>query len=203
MSNARAIALDAADRAEEQGAYAYALPALHDVARLGDARAVATRLRRLASIVQGPFAPACAAHAEAVAAQDGARLDQASAEFEAMGVQLLAAEAAAEAAAVYRAEGRKASMRASSARARHLLEVCEGARTPALSGLAPDPLTPREREIALLAARGLTSAEIADRLVLSIRKVENHLQRGYAKLGVVNPAELRLVLQSESTHSSQ
>ena len=51
-------------------------------------------------------------------------------------------------------------MRASSARARRLLEACEGARTPALSGLSPDPLTPREREVAMLAARGLTSAEI-------------------------------------------
>src|SRR5207237_7917798 len=118
-----------------------------------------------------------------ISAHDGKRLDQASAAFEAMGAQLLAAEAAAQAAAVYRAEGRNASMRASSASARRLLEGCEGARTPALSGLAPDPLTPREREVAMLVARGLTSAEIAQRLVLSIRTVENHLQRAYAELG--------------------
>jgi DNA-binding NarL/FixJ family response regulator len=122
--------------------------------------------------------------------------------FEAMGAQLLAAEAATEAAVVYRAEGRKASMRASSARARRLLESCEGARTPALSGLAPDPLTSREREVAMLAAQGLTSAEIAQRLVLSTRTVENHLQRGYAKLGVANRSELRLVLQPKAGHSS-
>jgi DNA-binding NarL/FixJ family response regulator len=111
-----------------------------------------------------------------------------------MGANLLAAEAAAEAAAVYRAEGRKASMRARSARARRLIESCEGARTPAFSGLAPDPLTPREREVATLAAGGLTSAEIAERLVLSTRTVENHLQRGYAKLGIANRSELGLVL---------
>jgi len=83
-----------------------------------------------------------------------------------------------------------------------LLEDCEKTRTPALSGLAPDPLTRREREVALQAARGLTSAEIARRLTLSIRTVENHLQRGYAKLGVANREELRLVLQPEAGRSS-
>jgi DNA-binding CsgD family transcriptional regulator len=203
VSTARVVALEAADRAEESGAYAYTLLALHDVARLGDAPAVATRLRHLSSIVEGPFAPACAAHAEALAGRDGPGLDQASASFEAMGAQLVAAEAAAEAAAVYREEGRKASMRASSARARRLLEACEGARTPALSGLSPDPLTPREREVAMLAAGGLTSAVIAEQLVLSIRTVENHLQRAYDKLGVASRSELGAVLRPlEARHSS-
>ena len=45
-------------------------------------------------------------------------------------------------------------------------------------------LTPREREIALLAAQGLSSRGIADRLVLSVRTVDNHLQSAYRKLGV-------------------
>src|SRR6202011_4807640 len=114
--------------------------------------------------------------------------------FEAIGAMLLAAEAAAQAAATYRSEGKKGSMLASSARARRLLESCEGARTPALSGLAPDPLTPREREVAMLAAGGLTSPEIADRLVLSVRTVEGYLQRAYAKLGITRRAELGSVL---------
>ena len=115
VSRGRAIALGVADRAEEAGQYAVAVEALHDIARLGDARSVAPRLHGLASVMQGPLAPGCAVHAEALAAHDGKRLDQASAAFEAMGAQLLAAEAAAQAAAVYRAEGRNASMRASSA----------------------------------------------------------------------------------------
>jgi ATP/maltotriose-dependent transcriptional regulator MalT len=201
VSKARAIALGTADRAEESGQYAFAVEALHDVARLGAAPAVATRLRRLASIVEGPFAPACAAHAEALAARDGPGLDGASALFEVMGASLLAAEATSEAAAIYREEGRKA-MRASSANARRLLEGCEGAQTPALSALAPDPLTPREREVAMLAARGLTSTEIAQRLVLSLRTVENHLQRGYGKLGVCNRSELQAVLRPPESEQS-
>ncbi len=93
-------------------------------------------------------------------------------------------------------------MRASSARARGLLESCEGAHTPALAGLAADPLTPREREVGMLAAQRLTSTEIAQRLVLSLRTVENHLQRCYAKLGIANRSELRLVLQPEAGSGS-
>ena len=45
------------------------------------------------------------------------------------------------------------------------------------------PLTIRERQVAELAAEGARSREIADRLYLSPRTVENHLQRVYAKLG--------------------
>lgn len=194
LSKARAIALQEANRAEQCGEYALAVTALHDVARLGDAPAVAPRLRRLASAVEGLLAPACAAHAEALAARDGPRLDESATSFEAIGAQLLAAEAAAEAAAAHRAQGKKASMLASSARARRLLEACEGARTPALSSLVPKPLTPREREVAMLARAGLTSIEIARRLVLSTRTVEGHLQRAYAKLGVSSRKGLRSVL---------
>jgi DNA-binding CsgD family transcriptional regulator len=52
------------------------------------------------------------------------------------------------------------------------------------------PLSAREREVALLAAGGLTSKEIAEKLFLSSRTVENHLQRVYVKLGVTGRAEL-------------
>ena len=46
------------------------------------------------------------------------------------------------------------------------------------------PLTPRERDIATLAAQGVSSKDIADRLFLSVRTVNNHLQNVYSKLGV-------------------
>ncbi|WP_420113274.1 helix-turn-helix transcriptional regulator [Pseudactinotalea sp.] len=54
-----------------------------------------------------------------------------------------------------------------------------------LPGLAPAArLTRREREIAVLAAGGMTSKAIAQRLVLSVRTIDSHLAGAYAKLGV-------------------
>lgn len=53
-----------------------------------------------------------------------------------------------------------------------------------------DALSRREREVALLASRGETAVEIADRLFLSKRTVESHLASIYAKLGVASKTEL-------------
>jgi DNA-binding NarL/FixJ family response regulator len=52
-------------------------------------------------------------------------------------------------------------------------------------------LTSREREVAMLARRGLTNKEIAVRLVLSIRTVENHMAAVLKKLGVNKRSGLR------------
>ncbi len=41
-----------------------------------------------------------------------------------------------------------------------------------------------------LAARGTSNAEIAERLVLSVRTVESHLYRAMGKLGVSSRQEL-------------
>ena len=66
---------------------------------------------------------------------------------------------------------------------------CEGAHTPALTW-RPPALTDREYQVARLASEGLKSSDIAHRLVLSVRTVNNHLSRVYAKLGVAGRNEL-------------
>lgn len=58
------------------------------------------------------------------------------------------------------------------------------------SVLGPGSLTPRERDVARLAAKGYTAAEIADRLFIGTRTVESHLARIYPKLGVSSKREL-------------
>jgi DNA-binding CsgD family transcriptional regulator len=52
------------------------------------------------------------------------------------------------------------------------------------------PLTARERDIATSAAQGESSKAIADRLFLSVRTVNNHLQNVYSKLGVTGRGQL-------------
>lgn len=59
----------------------------------------------------------------------------------------------------------------------------------AVGGLAG--LTPQQREIALLAAAGLTNKQIGDRLFLSPRTVGTHLYQLFPKLGVTSRAALR------------
>ncbi|WP_181798530.1 helix-turn-helix transcriptional regulator, partial [Streptomyces sp. WELS2] len=51
-------------------------------------------------------------------------------------------------------------------------------------------LTPAEHRTALLAAKGLTNKEIADRLYVTRRTVELHLSRVYRKLAVAGRGDL-------------
>ncbi|MEV6955728.1 LuxR C-terminal-related transcriptional regulator [Streptomyces sp. NPDC051183] len=188
-------------RGVADGARAAALPgfellALHDAARLGGtggARSVAARMREVAAAHQGALAAVCAAHVAALAGRSGTGLWEAAQEFERLGYGLFAAEAAAGAARI--APG--AAARAAAARAHMLAARCAGvsaAAVPALAGLAAPALTPREREIAALAAQGLASRAIADRLILSPRTVDNHLTSIYAKLGIPGRTDLAAVL---------
>jgi DNA-binding NarL/FixJ family response regulator len=58
-----------------------------------------------------------------------------------------------------------------------------------LDGIATE-LTPREAQIATLAARGLTNQQIADQLVLSVRTIETYIYRAMQKRGVNNRRDL-------------
>ena len=51
-------------------------------------------------------------------------------------------------------------------------------------------MTPREREIAVLLARGLSNPEIASELVLSLYTVQDHVKSLFEKTGVASRREL-------------
>jgi len=60
-------------------------------------------------------------------------------------------------------------------------------------------LTAQQREIVILAGRGLTNGEIADRLFLSPRTVASHLYRSYPKLGIAGRHQLRDLIDHAAT----
>lgn len=77
----------------------------------------------------------------------------------------------------------------------------EGLRSASFSD--PVTLTPMDREIAELAAAGLTNRQIGDRLYLSYRTVAAHLYQIFPRLGITSRAALRdaLDMLGESARS--
>jgi DNA-binding CsgD family transcriptional regulator len=57
-------------------------------------------------------------------------------------------------------------------------------------------LTPQEKEVARLAASGLSNKQIGERMFLSARTVSGHLYRVFPKLGVSSRAGLRDALMA-------
>ncbi|MFC8088790.1 LuxR C-terminal-related transcriptional regulator [Streptomyces sp. NPDC057301] len=141
----------------------------YDAVRLGDPERAAGRLT-------GVFAE----HAAALDRGDGPALDRVAQELEQRGFLLFAAEAHAHA---VRAHRDPRAARTARTRAVALARRCQGARTPALSGLVLGELTTRQRQIVTLAATGLSNRQIAEKLTLSVRTVGNHLYSAYARLG--------------------
>ncbi|MDO5863917.1 MULTISPECIES: AAA family ATPase [Paenarthrobacter] len=58
------------------------------------------------------------------------------------------------------------------------------------------PLTRREQDIVALAVSGLTDRQIAEKLMVSVRTVEGHLYRSYAKLGIRRREDLGAAVRS-------
>ena len=63
-------------------------------------------------------------------------------------------------------------------------------RTPSVVEKAPDGLTGREHEVAMLIGQGKSNSEIAFELVLSKRTVETHVSHILSKLGFSNRAQV-------------
>jgi DNA-binding CsgD family transcriptional regulator len=121
------------------------------------------------------------AAAEGETAAAAAFLEDAADLSAAVGARYDAALARLELAACLHAAGEEERARSAGRAAREALRSL-GAAAPAEAGAGP--LSPREREVVRLLARGRSNAEIAAELVLSVRTVERHVANAYAKIGV-------------------
>ncbi|MFN8017076.1 MAG: helix-turn-helix transcriptional regulator [Acidimicrobiales bacterium] len=168
----------------------HAAATAHDLVRAGHPGAALDVLAELPP--GGPVTEARRAFAEAAHREDADALEACGARFEGFGAAGWAAEARA-LAALASTGPRAAALARSAQDAAHR----SGLATPPLRRLVDerrqqpvDALTTREAEVAALAASGLSNRAIADQLVVSLRTVENHLHRAFAKLGVTTRSEL-------------
>jgi DNA-binding CsgD family transcriptional regulator len=171
----------------------FAAMILHDLARLGHPDA--ERAALLAEHGVGELGMARIQHILGLVESDLDEIAAAADAFGEMGANLIAAEAAYGLAAEHRRRGSARDATSWTRKASAWTELCPGARTPGLA-IPDEPvaLTKREREVAVLAAGGLTSKDIAERLFVSVRTVDNHLGRVYDKLGISSRAELAEIM---------
>jgi DNA-binding CsgD family transcriptional regulator/tetratricopeptide (TPR) repeat protein len=183
--------VEAADRAHDSGEIGMEILALHDLVRIGRGDWF-ERLAALADQVEGPLGAARVAHGRAFADDDAGALVEVAVAFESIGTLVLAAEALNQASWIERRRGHVGIAERLRSQVMGLRGRRPTASTPGLAshaGLAS--LTLREAEVATLVAAGRTSKEVARHLDVSVRTVDNLLQRVYRKLGVAGRADLR------------
>ncbi|GHC68807.1 LuxR C-terminal-related transcriptional regulator [Streptomyces flavofungini] len=177
----------AVEAARAAGCWAVEVEYLVYTAWLTPARPPADVTDRLTTAVRHVDAPRLIAAAEAVLALSrgiGTELLDHATRLDTLGMNAPAWRLAEHAATALPAQGRHHSDAVVLAsRLRHRLGV-----TPPRP--LPDALTPREVEIASLAAAGLPDRMISHRLGVSVRTIESHLTRIYRKLGVHSRKDL-------------
>ncbi|MFJ5955566.1 AAA family ATPase [Paenarthrobacter sp. NPDC092416] len=154
-------------------------------AELGDVQAMGS-LEETASSMGGSWAAGWESLASAQLAGAGEGFVTAGNTLAAAGMPGPAAVAFDKAAVAFDAEGKRPEAR----QAAVLRDVSEASLGDALvhdphtEADRSVPLTRREQDIVALAVSGLTDRQIAEKLMVSVRTVEGHLYRSYAKLGI-------------------
>ena len=191
LINAQRILLDTADELSDDPLYRALM--FYEAMRVGaPARSLAAAMAAMRSRCDAPLVSLYIDHVEALARGNGHALIEVADGFAHLGALRYATEAAAHASTAFMNEGRQDSARRAVARARELFIDGQGGVMPAVAVLdgSPVDLTSREAQLVDLARQGLSNAQIAERLVLSIRTVESHLYRAMQKLGVSDRHDL-------------
>ncbi|HET8877902.1 MAG TPA: helix-turn-helix transcriptional regulator, partial [Arthrobacter sp.] len=159
---------------------------------LGD-KSAAVRLRELKPALEGRRAAALCGYAAALGTADPGELMEAAKSCEEAELWGFAAQAYDDAAAAYRDTGDTLRERMAAAQRQRCRD-----RAASVPGQEPDGqdgalglLTRRERDIVARAVRGLSDRQIAAELQVSVRTVEGHLYRSYAKLNIKGREDLR------------
>jgi DNA-binding CsgD family transcriptional regulator len=147
--------------------------------------------------MEGPWAAAWHAYAAAHLSGDPADYLEAAEALHSLGVTRVARSLFAAAADRYGTSGDRLRAREAVAKRdqcdRELRSHADsGAAGEASSGVQ---LTRREKDIVVLAVEGLTDRQIAEKLMVSVRTVEGHLYRSYAKLGIRSREQLSAAMQ--------
>lgn len=180
----------ATEEALERGDLRDAAMLADEVLLVGDT-ASAPWAEEVVSRVDTPVNDARRARARALHQQDPQAMLAAAELFEQCGYVHSAAVLCTQAAHALSVRGAQRASAAAEVRARALVALSPGLVVPGLEQeQSALQLTPREREIAELAATGRSSRDIARLLVLSVRTVDNHLARAYTKLGISSRGEL-------------
>jgi DNA-binding NarL/FixJ family response regulator len=187
MQTATKLAAKAGEAALDDGMPLCAAWAMYDTVLFGQPpQDVVERLQEIAAGTSAVTINAYAEHAAALIAGDPQAAENVAAGFQGRSELLYAVTAYLQAARLYRDQNKNHAAARAVTKARQL----DTQLPPEIFAGTPPGLTQRENEIAALAAQGFTSRQIADRLYLSVRTVNNHLATTYTKLGIHSRDEL-------------
>lgn len=173
--------------------FAWAALCFHDAVRLGRAELSIDELRAIDDSKGAFLLSLMKRHAEALLARDSSELDVVARAFGEHGAPLLAAEAFGQTADILHEQGDLTRAARACALSYVFEKRCEVPDTPALRH-RPRLITSREFEVAIRAASGLTSPQIAEEFFISVRTVDNHLRSIYRKLNIGGREDLTRLL---------
>ncbi|MBE7699876.1 LuxR family transcriptional regulator [Oerskovia sp. Sa1BUA8] len=171
----------------------YVLPAVFDGALLVDIwpdQVRAARLADLALAAQGTVLPALGRYLLASAERSPDALLRSVDDLDDQRLVFYATRAHTSAIRLLRERGQSARATAESARLRATAEQVGDELGLLVATTVTSGLTPREAEVARLVAGGMSNREVAERLVVSERTVDNHVYRIFRKLGVSSRDEI-------------
>lgn len=189
IEDGASIAVAGGRSAASREHFAWAALCFHDAVRLGRAELSIDDLRAIDDSKGAVLLSLMKRHAEALVVRDPGELDEVATAFGERGAPLLAAEAFGQTANIKHEQGNLTPAARACALSHAFEKRCEAPDTPALRH-RPQLITSREIEVAIRAASGLTSPQIAQEFFISGRTVDNHLSSVYRKLNIGGREEL-------------